>query len=76
MGIEHPGQCELASSVDHVVAPGGRKVSRLADRGNTAVLDDQRTIPDDPATRIYRDDVVDVGNDEARHTAQSSLGIY
>jgi hypothetical protein len=49
-----------------------RKFSRLADRGNATILDDQRAVADDPAARINGDEVIDVCDDEARHAAQSS----
>jgi hypothetical protein len=71
MSIEHPGQGELASSVDHLVTRLRRKFSSLADRGNAVILDDQRAVANDPTTRVYRDDVVDVRNDDARHAPKS-----
>src|SRR5713101_4414634 len=73
MGIENPRQCELASSVDHVVARVGRKFTRLADRDNAAILDDQRAVADYSAARINSDEIVEVGNDEARHRTTKLL---
>src|SRR4029079_8835110 len=72
VGIEHPGQCELAASVDDVVARAGRNLTGLADRDDAAILDGQRAVADDPAARIDGDEIVDIGNDEARHGRRSS----
>jgi hypothetical protein len=76
VGIEDPGQCELAAPVDHVIARVRGIFSRLADPGNTAVLDDDRAVADDPAARIDRDEIVDIGNDPARRRATNSWMFF
>src|ERR1700745_2744642 len=76
MSIEHSRQCELASSVDHVVVRVRRKFSRLADRDDAAILDDQRAVADYSAARINSDEIVDVGNDEAGHRATNLLVTF
>src|SRR6516162_3769784 len=76
MSIEHPRQCELASSVDHVVARVRRKFGRLADPNDAAILDDQRAVADYSATRINGDEIVDVANDETRHSVTNLLVTF
>ena len=76
MRIEHARQCKLAAPVDHVFARVRGKFSRLADPGNTAILDDDRAVADDPAARIDRDEIVDIGNDQARHRATNSWMFF
>jgi hypothetical protein len=76
MSIEHPRQCELASSVYHVVARVRRKFGRLADPNDAAILDDQRAVADYSATRINSDEIVDVANDETRHSVKVSWSLF
>src|SRR5215475_972032 len=76
MSIEHSRQCELTSSVDHVVPRVRWKFSRLADCNDAAILDNQRAVANYLATRIDSDEIVDVSNDEARHRATNLLVTF